>query len=328
MIDQRIITPYLRDNIGWTPFHYLARHNMHSQLKRLYDIAADDSGEAKARELINATDGYGDSPLSDAAYWDKSETAKLLLSLGANPNVVNKLGQTPAHRAIISNLDNPSLEVAKLLIDRTDIRHVRNMPSQLELHEGKHIREIVEYIRKESFHAPFFAPVDTTSADLDGSTDEDTLPEDVKGACFTAPSSLEKSYQNQSTNVQSIEERTHSYKPLKHLIRELSMSPVLSPCQGPSLLPSVALQQSVTLFVLQMLVHSKALESHNSGQALVQDQPPSPPSPPLSPSSTPRFKRSTKRRPEKEPTTTFIANDCDLVVQGARVSVNIINNWI
>ena len=150
MIQERIITPYLRDNIGWTAFHYLARHGMHSQLKKLHDvaIAAADGSEAKARELINATDGYGDSPLSDAAYWDKYETTELLLNLGANPNVVNKLGQTPAHRAIISNLDNPSLKVAKLLIDRTDIRHMRDMPSQLELHEGKHIREIIEYITR------------------------------------------------------------------------------------------------------------------------------------------------------------------------------------
>ena len=298
MIQERIITPYLRDNIGWTAFHYLARHGMHSQLKKLHDvaIAAADGSEAKARELINATDGYGDSPLSDAAYWDKYETTELLLNLGANPNVVNKLGQTPAHRAIISNLDNPSLKVAKLLIDRTDIRHMRDMPSQLELHEGKHIREIIEYITRKSVHAPFFTPVEETNADLDDST------------------SPKESCQNENTNVQS-EERTHSSKRERFSFLPLSSL-------RPSLVRSSTWEQKS--FVLsQRLLQNKALKGHASGPTPRGKQPPSSP---RTRASTSRLKRTlTKARSVKK---VYKAKGCNTVLQGENQSVTIFRTKI
>eukprot|EP00118_Oscarella_pearsei_P002820 m.11762 g.11762 ORF g.11762 m.11762 type:complete len:522 (+) comp23589_c0_seq2:888-2453(+) len=155
MIDEGVIDYKQKDQIGWTYFHYMAKHNMVNQLRKLYDLVGD---ESEAHELINAQDNYGDTPLSDAAHWGHFKMVQLLIKLGADPNQTNLAGQTPALRAINSCcLVEPSMKVAKYLISRSDLTKELDCHGNTPLHEicyleHPHIPEIVKYILERRGH--------------------------------------------------------------------------------------------------------------------------------------------------------------------------------
>jgi ankyrin repeat protein len=148
LIERGLITPFMKDNIGWTIFHYFARHGMVSQCRMLL-------GQLPfypALELIRSTDQYGDSPLSDAAYWGHTAMVKFLLDYGADPDVFNAQGQSPALRAVLGG--HP--ETAKLLIRSCNVNmsldeHGNTLLHELAYQESQHIPEIMKLAKEKGF---------------------------------------------------------------------------------------------------------------------------------------------------------------------------------
>ena len=89
------------DNIRWTPLHYCARHGLVEPCKSLLQMVP----ESEHQQFVNSQDKYGDTPLSDAAYWGHNGTgvAAVLLQNGADVNARNSKGQTPVCRAVMKN---------------------------------------------------------------------------------------------------------------------------------------------------------------------------------------------------------------------------------
>ena len=146
MISRGLITPFMKDNIGWTILHYFARHGMVMQCKKLLGRLS----FYQALELINTTDHYGDSPLSDAAYWGHTSMVDFLLHQGANPDVSNAQGQSPALRAVLG--DHP--ETAKLLIRSCNVNmtldeHGNTLLHELAYQESQHIPEMVRLVKEK-----------------------------------------------------------------------------------------------------------------------------------------------------------------------------------
>jgi hypothetical protein len=97
-------------------------------------VAANDAGAAAA--LIdqgadtNALDVLGRTPLYTAAFYKRSELAKLLLAHGAKVNVGDTTGLTPLHAAVLAG----SVEVAALLIDAGAGINARSSSGKTPLH--------------------------------------------------------------------------------------------------------------------------------------------------------------------------------------------------
>lgn len=149
LISRRQINPFKKDNIGWTIFHYFARHGLVEQCKKVLGQIRE---FCQVVELINTPDRYGDSPLSDAAFWGHSDMAGLLIRNGADPNVRNCQGETPALRAVLGG--HPA--TVKLLIPETDLymkldTHGNTLLHEVVYQEGPHIPEVVRLIRESGF---------------------------------------------------------------------------------------------------------------------------------------------------------------------------------
>jgi ankyrin repeat protein len=97
------LKPGDQDIIGWTPLHYYARCGLVEPCELFLK---------ENQRFVNSQDKYGDTPLSDAAYWGNRGIAALLLENGADVNACNSKGQTPVCRAVMKNY----LKMVKLLV--------------------------------------------------------------------------------------------------------------------------------------------------------------------------------------------------------------------
>jgi ankyrin repeat protein len=80
----------MEDEDGWTLLHYVANNDKRLRvLKILIDYKA----------AVGKQDNNGDTPLHNAAYYGSVTAAQFLLNHGADPNIKNKYGETPADRA-------------------------------------------------------------------------------------------------------------------------------------------------------------------------------------------------------------------------------------
>ncbi|HWA82381.1 MAG TPA: ankyrin repeat domain-containing protein, partial [Fimbriimonadaceae bacterium] len=78
----------LRDGAGKTPLHFAGIHFQPAAAQFLIDHGAD----------VSIADGHGNTPLSDAVYYAKSDQGEVILALlaaGADKHQKNKHGSSP-----------------------------------------------------------------------------------------------------------------------------------------------------------------------------------------------------------------------------------------
>lgn len=124
----------MEDKEGRTELHNAIIGNMNDRARELIF-----SGELN----LNAQDNQGYTALHAAAQCKNVEITKLLLSSGANPNLLDAWGNTPLWRALGSGTE--SAEIIKLLLDEgvdpekendsgvsvvTHIRKIKNHPNR------------------------------------------------------------------------------------------------------------------------------------------------------------------------------------------------------
>uniref|UniRef100_A0A7M4FKT5 Transient receptor potential cation channel subfamily A member 1 n=1 Tax=Crocodylus porosus TaxID=8502 RepID=A0A7M4FKT5_CROPO len=97
------------DQLHATPLHYAAESG---QIELMQMIIDDSSYEGN---LLNATDSAGNTPLHWATKKNQIESVKLLLSKGANPNILNSNMMAPLHMSVQS-LQN---EIVKILVQHS-----------------------------------------------------------------------------------------------------------------------------------------------------------------------------------------------------------------
>ncbi|KAL7296000.1 hypothetical protein TKK_0010557 [Trichogramma kaykai] len=96
---RRGVNPRLTDAKGSTALHVVCRGAHHSRtcdenFAKLFFEMCEDSGQTVD---IDARDKRGNTPLHVAARYRRDDLVKLLLRVGANPNLANVEGQTPLH---------------------------------------------------------------------------------------------------------------------------------------------------------------------------------------------------------------------------------------
>ncbi|XP_014237544.1 ankyrin repeat domain-containing protein 27-like [Trichogramma pretiosum] len=95
---RRGVNPHLTDARGSTVLHDVCRaqysRTSEENFVKLFLEICDDSGRAVD---IDARDKRGNTPLYVAAQYRRDDLVKLLLRVGANPNLANVEGQTPLH---------------------------------------------------------------------------------------------------------------------------------------------------------------------------------------------------------------------------------------
>ena len=116
-LDGENLFTYFRDIRGASTLHIAVQNRDLASLK-FY---------ASFPSLITATDNAGDTALHWCADDDWNEGAEILIEAGADVNAVNKLGWTPAIRAIVSNADKLLTCVVKNPRFNPEIKDARNL---------------------------------------------------------------------------------------------------------------------------------------------------------------------------------------------------------
>jgi ankyrin repeat protein len=81
------------DGEGLTSLHYAAEANYPEVIEALAQLTG-------SRLLINAQDKYGWTPLHSACHHGTIDCVKLLIKLGANVHLTERVGKTPLHLAV------------------------------------------------------------------------------------------------------------------------------------------------------------------------------------------------------------------------------------
>lgn len=100
------------DGEGLTSLHYASEANYPDVIQTLYDLTG-------SHLAINAQDKYGWTPLHSACHHGNIDCVKLLIKLGADVTVTEKVGKTPLHLAVaqvsslLVNLNFSSLSLVR-----------------------------------------------------------------------------------------------------------------------------------------------------------------------------------------------------------------------
>jgi hypothetical protein len=81
------------DGEGLTSLHYASEANYPEVIQTLSDLTGN-------RLIINAQDKYGWTPLHSACHHGNIDCVKLLIKLGANVQLTERVGKTPLHLAV------------------------------------------------------------------------------------------------------------------------------------------------------------------------------------------------------------------------------------
>jgi hypothetical protein len=89
------------DGEGLTSLHYAAEANYPEVIQKLSDLTG-------SRLIINAQDKYGWTPLHSACHHGNIDCVKLLIKLGANVQLTERVGKTALHLAVAQVITAPS----------------------------------------------------------------------------------------------------------------------------------------------------------------------------------------------------------------------------
>ncbi|XP_014238153.1 serine/threonine-protein phosphatase 6 regulatory ankyrin repeat subunit C-like [Trichogramma pretiosum] len=124
--------PSAANNDGSTPLHFICRTYRHNDLLEIFLVMVDE----KNRLLdIDARDEWGDTPLNLALRCGNTTEAKLLLSRGADPTVVDSRGSTPLHSICGSDYDRS--DVVELMFEVCQRTYNRTLEVNTRDGEGK-----------------------------------------------------------------------------------------------------------------------------------------------------------------------------------------------
>lgn len=146
----------VRNELGWTPLQWAVAYGQVSVAQALLARGADSKdrlghGQATLLHLAvihhqktmvtflldggadpNAIDRYGETPLHSAAFWGDLDIADLLLSHGAKADVRSKAGWTPLHTAARFGRS----DVIRLLLDKGADVDARDALGKTPLHRA------------------------------------------------------------------------------------------------------------------------------------------------------------------------------------------------
>src|SRR3989339_601373 len=101
----------------------------------------------REKEIINAQNSYGKTPLYQACSKNYKDIVKLLLENGANPNIPNKDKETPLYWACAKG----NLEIVKLLLEKDADVNIANKNRETPLYPACYLGylDIVELLLKK-----------------------------------------------------------------------------------------------------------------------------------------------------------------------------------